>query len=72
MLFPFGISHTDFLPLVNERNSSEEKAYGTKHLDSIRCLSIRWQKSGCPSWLIVIFNDIRLKAILLCFLIVPE
>ena len=59
---PDCILHTDFLSLIDKRNSTQQTTYCTKHLCPVRILRIIRQKTGNAARLIVIFNDICLES----------
>ena len=56
------ISHTDFLPLINKRNSPEQNTDSSQHLDSGIILRIIRQEHADTSRLIMIFNNIGIPS----------
>ena len=62
---PDFILHSDFLSLINERNSTEQDVYGTEHFGTDRRLGILRKKTGYTAGFIMIFDDICFQSIFL-------
>ena len=55
---PDCILHTDFLPLIDKRNSTEKNTDCSEHLSTCGILGIVRKKTRHTSWFIMIFDDI--------------
>ena len=72
IIFPTPVAHSNFLSLIQERQSSLAKNDRRKCWQTVKSIIFFWNKQTCTSWLVMIFNNICFKPSLLNDLLIME